>query len=85
MGIDALQGLAMAGLIPPTGLEQSQNPLGNRQLDGVVPPYVPPSQHITPELIELLGLWDRMDEAGKSDLLRHASALVERTAAGPLL
>ena len=70
--IDALQGLAMAGKVPPTGVEQTSNPEGNKHSTGSVPPPVPPSGTINPELAELIELWNTMDATAQADLLTVA-------------
>ena len=72
MLVDASQGLVMAGQMTPMGMEHRANSQGNRLSGGDVPPYVPPSESITPDLIELIGLWDRLDESARDDLLRVA-------------
>ena len=57
------------------GVEQSANSLKKVGSVGCVPPLVPPSVPITPELSELIGLWARLDKSARADLLRVARGL----------
>ena len=66
----------MAGVIPPTGVEQSSNPEGNKHSTGSVPPPVPPSGTINLELAELIELWNTMDATAQADLLKVARSSV---------
>lgn len=73
---DGSQGLVIGQIVTPMGLEQSPNSRGNKQSGGDVPMYVPISGAITPDLIELIGLWDSMSEAARIELLESARSLV---------
>jgi integrase len=76
MAYDASQGLGMDPLVPPQGLEHAANSLGKKQSGGDVPPYVPPSQTITPDLRELIELWPRVPESAREELLAAARSLI---------
>lgn len=76
--IDALQGLAMAGKVPPTGIENPSIPQGNTRFSnlGYSPGYS--SEPISPETAELLRLWAALGDAEREALLSVARGLAGR-------
>ena len=83
--IDALQGLAMAGKVPPTGIENQSIPKGNEPIliSGYSPGYS--SQPISPETAELLRLWDALGDPEREALLSVARGLAGREMARGVL
>lgn len=71
-GFDGSSVSVIEAKIPPARIEQTAKPLGNQLSSILGTPLGTPSQPITPELSELIELWNTMDSAAQADLLTVA-------------